>query len=271
MGRKQTHFNQSLARGLMILQAFSAGKTTLTLTELSRITGMNRTAVQRFTDTLMALGFLGRNRHKEFYLGPKVLSLGFSYLHGSELVTFAESKLREFSEKTGKTVNMAILDDTEIVFVFRNEVRKFLKYDLRPGSRLPSHCTASGKLLLAALEDAELKARIDRMPLEKMTGRTITDKEELLQEIMATRERTFSICNMELSPALYSIGVPILDHRETVVAAVNMSLSSEENDPEVLDRARDGILEQGRMLSRMMGYTGKYPFISAGPSKGGVS
>ena len=169
MGRQHKHFIRSLARGLSILQAFSSEQPRLTLTQLAAITEMNRTAVQRFTDTLMQLGFLGRNRHKEFYLGPSVLSLGFAYLQGSELTRLASSYLKEFSGRIGKTVNMVILDNTDIVFLYRNEVHRFLKYDLRAGSKLPGHCTASGKVLLASLEDKELMQRIKGMNLEKMT------------------------------------------------------------------------------------------------------
>ena len=91
MEQKHKHFIKSVARGLSILQAFSSERPKLTLTQLATITGMNRTAVQRFTDTLMELGFLGRNKHKEFFLGPKVFSLGFAYLQGSKLIELADS------------------------------------------------------------------------------------------------------------------------------------------------------------------------------------
>ena len=261
MDRQPKNFVKSLARGISILQAFSSERSRLTLTELATITGMNRTAVQRFTDTLMALEFLRRNRHKEFYLGHRVLSLGFTFLQGSEIIRLAASYLRDFSEQIGRTVNMAVLDGTEILFLYRHEVHRFLKYDLRAGSKLPSHCTASGKVLLASLPDHELKKRIGKMPLERLTSRTITDREKLYRDIMRTRERGVSVCDRELSISLYSIGIPLLDNEKKVAAAVNLSLSAEEATPGAVAEAMGEIVEQGRKLSGLLGYEGNYPFI----------
>ena len=264
MEQKHKHFIKSVARGLSILQAFSSERPKLTLTQLATITGMNRTAVQRFTDTLMELGFLGRNKHKEFFLGPKVFSLGFAYLQGSKLIELAASYLTEFSERIGMTVNMSILDDREIIFLYRHEVHRFLKYDLRAGSKLPSYCTASGRVLLASLEDRVLMERIKDMKLEKLTSHTIVEREKLLEEILRTRERGIGICDRELSLALYSIAVPLLNHERKVIAAINLSMSAEEAAGSILDNATREIVEQGRKLSQLMGYSGTYPEIPAG-------
>ena len=268
MIRKHRHFIQSLARGLTILQAFSSERTKLTLTQLSRITGMNRTAVQRFTDTLVELGFLGRNRYKEFFLGAKVMALGFAYLQGSELLKLAASSLRDFSIRMGRTVNMSILDNTEVVFLYRNEVRKFLKYDLRAGSRLPSYCTASGKVLLASLDDEELGKRLKMIEFERMTSRTIVERDALMDDLNSTRSRGIGLCDRELSPNLYSIGVPILNHEKKIVAAINLSRYSE--NQEILSPEEDvkAVVEQGKKLSGLMGYEGEYPLIKAGSWEG---
>ena len=268
MIRKQTHFIRSLARGLSVLQAFSSERTRLTLTQLSNITGMNRTAVQRFTDTLVHLGFLGKNRHKEFFLGAKVVALGFAYLQGSELIRLAASSLKEFSVRVGRTVNMAVLDDVEVVFLYRNEVRKFLKYDLRAGSRLPSHCTASGKVLLASLDDKELKARLERMKLERITRWTITEKDAFLEDIDKTRSRGIAICDREFSSNLYSIGVPLLNQEKKIVAAVNLSRNSDELEVNSSEEDIQAIVDQGREISEFMGYEGEYPVIRAGSGEG---
>ncbi|MCF8145724.1 MAG: helix-turn-helix domain-containing protein [Deltaproteobacteria bacterium] len=261
MARQRKYFVQSLARGISVLQAFSSERNRLTLTALAEITGMNRTAIQRFTDTLMELGFLGRDKHKEFYLSPKILSLGFTYLQGSEIANLAASHLKDFSERVGLTVNMAILDNTDIIFLYRQEVHRFLKYDLRAGSRLPSHCTASGKVLLASLDDQELKQRIRKMKLEGTTSHTITDRKKLYQEILKTRANGIGTCDRELSLALYSISTPLLNHEKKVVAAINLSLSSEEATGTVLADAKREIVEQGRNLSKLLGYEGDYPLI----------
>lgn len=264
MGRQKTHFIQSLAKGLSILQAFSSERPKLTLTQLASLTGLNVVAVQRYTDTLMKLGFLRRSKHKEFSLGPKVLSLGFACLQGPQLLQLAVSHLREFSERLGRTVNMSILDGTEIIFVYRHEIVKFLKYNLTAGSKLPAHCTSSGKVLLAGLDDEELKQRIQRMNLERVTSYTITDSQELLEEIHRTRDRGIGISDRELSLDLYTIGVPILDYESRLVAAITMPLPYEEAAGQVLEETIQELVEQGRQLSELIGYRGEYPVIPLG-------
>ena len=100
--REPKHFINALARGLKVLASFSADRPRLTLQELSEISGFNKTALQRLTDTLIALGYLGRNRRKEFFLEPRILTLGFNYLSGSELRQLGATHLRTFSLRIGE-------------------------------------------------------------------------------------------------------------------------------------------------------------------------
>ena len=226
--RTPKHFIQSLARGLVVLQAFSAEKPRLGLQQLSRITGYNKTAVQRLTDTLMSLGFLGRNEYKEFYLEPKVLSLGFAYLNGSELRQLAETHLREFAQKANRTVNLAVLDGSQVVILYRHEVQTFFNFALAAGSKLPAYCTAMGKVLLAGLPQDELKRRLDGMELLPLTSRTITDRGRLMEDIALTREQGYTICDREGTLALSSLAVPLMDRNNRTAAAINLSLDAEE-------------------------------------------
>lgn len=257
--RKPKHFINSLARGLKILAAFSGDNPRLTLQELSVRSGFNKTAVQRLTDTLMALGYLGRNRRKEFYLEPRILTLGFNYLNGSELRLLGETRLSAFSRRVGQTVNMAVLDDVDVIFVYRNEIRRFFSFGLREGSRLPSYCTSSGKVLLAALPDDDLDERLARMVFEPLTRFTITDSRTLRTNLEGVRRAGYAIADQEGTLALYSLAVPIFNYEDRVVAAVNISMPAEEHDPlEILDM-RDALREEGARLSASLGYNARYP------------
>lgn len=257
--RKPKHFINSLARGLKILAAFSADNPRLTLQELSARSGFNKTAVQRLTDTLMALGYLGRNRRKEFYLEPRILTLGFNYLNGSELRLLGDTRLSAFSRQVGQTVNMAVLDDVDVIFVYRNEIRRFFSFGLREGSKLPSYCTSSGKVLLAALPDDELDERLARMVFEPLTRFTITDRKTLRTNLEAVRRLGYAIADQEGTLALYSIAVPIFNYEDRVVAAVNISMPAEEHDPLEIRTMRDALREEGARLSASLGYNDRYP------------
>lgn len=270
MRRKQTHFIQALARGLSILQAFSSDRPSLTLSQLAALTGMNRTAAQRFTDTLVDLGFLVRNRHKEFFLGPQVLSLGYAYLGSSQLRRLAAAYVNQASEAMGCTMNLAILDDLEVIFVHRHEVRRFLNFDLQPGTKLPAQLTASGKVLLASLDDDDLRGRLARMNLKPVTERTIVDSDALWRDLMQARATGLGACDRELSLDLYSMGVPLLNAVPQVVAAVNLSMPASEAQGELWETRRRRLMDLGRELSALFGYRGDYPAMPVGLSQGGV-
>jgi IclR family pca regulon transcriptional regulator len=260
MDRKKINYIQSLARGLSVLQCFSIERPALTLSEIARMTGMNTTATQRFTDTLLQLGFLYRNSQREFMLGPKVLNLGFAFLNGSQLQKLAGTYISDFAETHGVTANLAIMDGDSVVFIYRHETRRFLKYDLRAGSRLPSYCTATGKILLSALPDNVLRKTLQDMKMEPLTRFTITDSERLWAELMEIRKWGYAICDREMSLALFSAAVPVLDQEKNVVAAINLSLSADEETGRK-EEVRKHLEALGRLISGAMGYEGPYPVI----------
>ena len=271
LSRKQFHFIQSLARGISVLQAFSAERPSLRLNDIAELTNMSPTAAQRFTDTLMQLGFLQRNRHREFRLTPKVLSLGFAFLNGSQLKQLARSFLDEFCQRHNRTTNLAILQGDQTVFLYRREAQRFLKFDLHAGSHLPSYATGSGKALLAGLPDEELRALIAGMDLAPITGHTNTDPAKLWEDLMETRRRGHAVCDRELNLGLYSLGAPVLDADGVTVAGINVSLSVEEARGAYLERMVASLLEMGRGLSEALGYAGPYPSFGAATRLGGQS
>lgn len=257
--RKRKHFIKSLSKGINILNAFTTDQNILTLTEIAKKTGMNATAVQRFTDTWIALGYLKRTERKEFYLGPKVLTLGFSYINGSQLRTLTEIYLTEFATRINRNINLGILEEEHVVYLFRKEKQSFLKSSLGAGSIMPCYCTAMGKVLLAGLDDKRLDQVLSMVNMVPVTKHTITDRNTLLQDLMETRKRGYSICDRELSLALYSLAVPLLNDKGSVVAAVNLSLSADEALGVLLQNMISELLNAGKELSSYLGYNGDYP------------
>lgn len=231
------------------------------MSQISERTGYNVVAVQRYTDTLMELGFLKRNKRREFFLGPEVLTLGFAFLNRTQLKKIAEEYISEFSERVNRTLNMAILDGPEVIFIYRKEVHRFLSYDLHAGSKLPAHCTGSGKCLLASLDDFSLRELLRTADLYRVTPHTIVDPDALWEDLMLTRRRGYSIADREWIADLYSLGMPIINQEGKMEAAVNLSLSIEEAQGAHLQDMLSQFIGLGRSLSAAMGYQGPYPVI----------
>src|SRR5919201_594126 len=177
---------QSLERGLAIVSSFRSAQPLLGVSDLSR--ELSRSTTHRYVATLAALGYLQQDAEtKKYRLGPRVLDLGFSAINSMELRHVSAPHLRELSEAAGHTVNMAVLDGGEIVYIERcrssHGGRPAIDLNLHVGSRLPAYCTSMGKVLLAFLPAAELRTTLDTMELARRGPNTITAKRALLKEL----------------------------------------------------------------------------------------
>ena len=249
------NFIASLARGLAVLGAFTKEKKFLTLTEISNITGINKTAIQRLTYTLQQLGYLERDESKLFRLGPSTLSIGLAVLRNLEIRELSFPYLKDLSKKLGQTVNLSILDETEIVVIERFEVRKIIDYHLQIGSRLPAHCTSAGKAILAFLPEEHRDIILNKMSFEKLTEYTITDKTKLLQDLETVRDKGFALNSQELALGSRTTGAPIFSRDGQVIAAVSISANA---SLFTLDRVESElspyIVELAEKISAMLGY-----------------
>src|SRR6516225_155912 len=116
--QRERGFSQSLERGLAILSAFTSTRPVLGVSDLAREVGLSRSSAHRYIATLAALGYLEQDRATRRYrLGPRVLDLGFSAINSMELRQHAPADLQALSDSTGHTVNMAVLDGIDILYV----------------------------------------------------------------------------------------------------------------------------------------------------------
>src|SRR6185437_7496071 len=186
-GRRNA-YSQSLERGLAILSAFRSGRPLLGVRELGRDIGLSRSTTHRYVATLAALGYLQQDpATKKYRLGPRVLDLGFSAINSMELREVAAPHLRELSDVTGYTVNMAILDGLDIVYVERSRSaragQREIDLNLHVGSRLPAYCTSLGKVMLAFLEENDQKAALAGIDFTRRGPNTVTSRAAFLLEL----------------------------------------------------------------------------------------
>jgi len=222
-------YSQSLERGLAILSAFRSGRPLLGISELGRDVGLSRSTTHRYVATLAALGYLQQDGStKKYRLGPRVLDLGFSAINSMELREVAAPHLRELSDATGFTVNMAILDDLDIVYVERvrsgQAKQREIDLNLHVGARLPAYCTSLGKVLLAFLPPEQQRERLSRIQLTRRGPNTLTSRTAFQTELKRIRAEGFAINNEELAYGLRSIAAPVLLHDGTAGAAINLAV-----------------------------------------------
>src|SRR5271170_3230563 len=215
-------FMTSLARGLAVIQAFSQKKRQLTISQVSNKTGFSRAAVRRCLYTLAKLGFAGSDDNRHFFLQPRVLALGHSYISSMPLATAAHPILERFSRMMHESCSIATLDGLEIVYVARANVTRIMAIDLGVGSRLPAFCTSMGRVLLANLPPQELEAVLARIHFTQYTDKTIVTADKLRPVLRMVLRNGYSIVDQELELGLRSMAVPIQSPSGQVVAAVNV-------------------------------------------------
>jgi IclR family pca regulon transcriptional regulator len=212
----------SLARGLAVLQAFSHRRRHLTISQLSERTGLSRAAVRRCLYTLEKLGFAESDDRRHFFLRPRVLALGHSYLSSMPLATAAQPVLEHLSHLLHESCSIATLDGQDVVYVARANVTRIMSIDLGVGSRLPAFCTSMGRVLLAHLPPDELEAYLAEVRFIRLTDRTVSSLEKLRQILRTVRNIGHAIVDQELELGLRSMAVPIPGPGGKPAAALNV-------------------------------------------------
>lgn len=210
-----------LAKGLRVIEAFNADHPRLTITEAADRTGLDRATARRCLLTLADLGYADYDG-KFFTLTPHVLRLGTACLATMPLPELVQPWLDRLSGLLGESTSVSILDRGDIVYVARAAQRKVMSIALMPGSRLPAFCTSMGRVLLAALPEAEARTLLG--PMTARTPMTLTDPATVMQCIADARSDGYALIDQEVELGLRSIAVPLFDARGRTVAAMNLGL-----------------------------------------------
>jgi IclR family pca regulon transcriptional regulator len=213
----------SLARGLIVIQAFTQQHPQMTISQLSVKTGLSRAAVRRCLYTLTKLGFAGAEDGQRYALRPRMLTLSHTYTTSSALSTAAQPILERMSAAYRESFSVATLDGEDIVYIARTQVSRVMAVDLHIGSRLPAYCTSMGRVLLAYLPTEQLEHYLANVNLIPHTTRTITTIDKLRLALRNVRRLGYALVDQELEVGLRSLAVPVYAPSGRVVATVNLS------------------------------------------------
>lgn len=215
-------FVQSLARGLAVIRAFDADHPELSLSDVARMTGLNRAAARRFLHTLVELEYV-RTDGRRFSLGPRVLELGYSYLSSLTLPELALPAMERLVERVHESCSMAVLDGGEVVYVARVPTKRIMSVTISVGTRFPAYATSMGRVLLAHQPSDWLDSYLATARLEPLTPRTVTDPQRLREILEQVRSDGYCLVDEELEVGLRSMAAPIRGKQGRVLAAINVS------------------------------------------------
>ena len=221
----RTDFIASFAKGLRVIEAFSAETPRLSVADTAKATGLDRATSRRCLLTLHELGYAGYDG-KFFELTPRVLRLGMGALAALSLPQIVQPWIDQLSQQTGQSSSVALLDETEVVYIARAAQRRVMSIGLMPGSRLPAHCTSMGRVLLAQLPETEARALVERADLSPRTVNSLTDSDDVMACIEQIRHDGYALIDQEVEMGLRSIAVPVINSHGQTIAALNIGAAA---------------------------------------------
>ncbi len=256
---REPRYSQSLERGLAILGAFTPERPVLGIADIADELGMSRSTTHRYVITLVALGFLEQGASRKYRLGLRVTDLGMAALNSTGLREHTRPYLEELRQRTTYTVNVAVLDGSEVLYVdrarsFRRGQNK-IDLNLRPGSRLPAYCTSLGKVLLAFLPEEKQRELLGELQLTRRGPNSIRSKKALRAELEHVVDEGIAVNDEELAEGLYSVAAPIRNEAKEVVAAINMAVhSSMISLEDLIDALGPHLVATADHISARLGY-----------------
>jgi DNA-binding IclR family transcriptional regulator len=216
---------KSAARALDVLEALVRESRGLSFTDLLRLLGIPKSSLHELLAVLVERGYVQYDEASRLYtLGVRVWESGQAYLRHHELVGEAHAVMQGIVDELNETVQLAVLDGIENVYLGRVDCSHPLRLQSEVGKRLSAHATGLGKVLLAYLPVAERDTRLGGQALVRYTPRTITDLAALGAELAAVRARGFAVDDQEYTPGLRCVAVPVYDVYGRPSAAMSVSI-----------------------------------------------
>jgi len=201
-----------------------------------------------------------RSDADRFRLGTKVIELAGSFLASSELRKESEAILDEIAEKSGETIHLAVPSGAEVVYIAKVESRHTLGKFSHIGARLPMHCTALGKSILAFSGPGRFQEVLPELSKTR-TPNTITSEQALREELDLICSQGFAIDNEENEVGIRCVGAPIIDYTGKAIAAMSISGPRDRMDPERCFQFGPLLREAVLKISRRKGFTGQGKYV----------
>ena len=211
---------RTVDRALDILLCFRQDEPVLSFTQITERISVPKSTAHRLLTTLERKRFIIRDKTtRKYQLGFRFIEIASMVLQDADFQRWTQLYLQRLSDECGETVNLAVLDDADVIYLQVIEGPQRVKLAARVGQRLPAFCTASGKAFLAYLPNDEVSRILDE-GLPKYTENTPVSFTDLSEELRLVRERGFAISEEEFEKEINAVAAPILDINGCPVAAI---------------------------------------------------
>lgn len=210
-------------RAFALLEQVVRASGPMSLDEITLALGLPKATVFRIVNLLKEAGLLRReDDRKRYTVGPRLTSFAIALWQSAALRAQWHSILEDVVEEIGESCNLTMLEGNKVLYIDRVETRQALRLHLEVGTRVPLHCTASGKLFLSRMTDEQLRNAVGDPPYEKFARKTITTMKALQQDLARVRATGVGTHDCELFDDSVAIAVPVTSLDGSVIAAVAM-------------------------------------------------
>lgn len=239
---------EGLGKGLRVIEAFDEDRASLTPSEVAAATGITRTAARRYLLTLCHFGYAATDgRH--FWLMPRVLRLGHSYLSAARLPRLVQPFIQRASAATGENFTVSVLDGHEVVYVARSSSPRLVSIGFIPGARAPAHTVAAGVIILSTWPDEAVQRWVTEHQFSRYTPYTVTDAGLFLDLVRSARSAGFWVADQQLDLGLRGVAVPLKDRKGDCKGAVGSTLQIHaQTVGQVVERMLPTLQETARAL-----------------------
>lgn len=245
---------QTIQKAGELLALFDRDHTEWGVREAATKLKIAKSSAHDLMSSLAKLGFLNRTEENRYRLGWRLVTLSETLLATTELRKEAHPVMEELAAQYQETIHLAVLDDTQAVYVDKLEGSQAVRVELTSlGARLYAHCSALGKVLLAYSSEEEVKRIIQTAGLPRFTENTITDEEELLQALAKIRKQGYAYDMEEILLDLCCVGAPIYNYTGRVIAAISMSIPAYRFRRSQTEY-RAAIVRAAKIISERLGY-----------------
>ncbi|HOX32876.1 MAG TPA: IclR family transcriptional regulator [Spirochaetales bacterium] len=245
---------RSVLRAFEILDSFQEGRSR-SISEISQDLGIPKSTVFDLLSTLVDLGVLSRERgSNDYQLGNKLIELGNKARGGSFLNRVAAPYLKALRDEYDETVFLTVRDGDQAFYVDCYESMRRLRTYSTMGDRAPLYCTSVGKAILAFLPDDEIERYVGAVRLDRFTPNTIMDRELLREDLRRTRERGYSVDDMEHEDGVRCVGAPLRDSEGRVVGAISVSGFAQRITREREAQVAASVMRAAREISAALGF-----------------
>jgi IclR family KDG regulon transcriptional repressor len=252
---------QSIERAFAILEEVAHSRDGISLSELSKRVGLHYSTTFHLVRTMASLGYVEQFKDsKRYRIGRHLFTLAAGALDEIELVKLATPVLEGLTRATGECSHFAIRSGDKIVVLAKTVGAGMFQMADRAGVVRPAHCTAIGKVLIAALAPAQVERYVDTHELTRFTPKTIVEREAILRELEQVRRSGLAYDDGEFDAEVRCVAVPVRDFTGQVAGALGLSGPIWRLSIQSLQERAQQVSQAALDLSRELGFeTGAHP------------